>query len=526
MAFERPRFGLPRKATARVAKLAGVRITWIPAFHGHPWWSGVCALARPGVHFDGIGLRGDPRHLMRSQTLIPHSVECGRQMRLVVTAPMKIEEARIVYLTAGAAGMYCGSCMRDNALARELQKRGIDVTLLPLYTPIRTDETDVSVDRVFFGGINVYLQQKIPLFRHLPRFLDRWLDHPWLINRLASRSVNVDARELGELTLSMVRGESGYQRKEVRKLVTWLAETARPDLVCLTNLLIGGCVDAIKRELGVPVLVTLQGDDLFLDDLPQPYRQKVTAEMRQIAERIDGFIVFSDFYAEKMSRLLEVPIEKFYKTALGIDLSDFERQMPRGERKQGGAKTIGYFARVSPEKGFHLLVDAFIRLRSMAEHHDLKLKAGGWLSEKDRAFFEAELARIDEAGLTDSFEYVGAPERDQKLAFFHDVDVFSVPAPYAEPKGISILEAMACGLPVVQPDHGAFTETLRQSEGGVGFPSGDVDALTTQLAALLASPERCRELGDKGREWVWSSCGVDAMAESSSAVFAKFLADR
>ena len=160
---------------------------------------------------------------------------------------MKIEDASIVYLTAGAAGMYCGSCMRDNALAAELTRRDIDVTLLPLYTPIRTDEEDVSTEQIFFGGINVYLQQKIPLFRHLPRFLDRWLDHPWIIRRLASRSVKVDASELGELTLSMVRGESGFQRKEVGKLVDWLKDYARPDLVVLTNLLIGGCVDAIKR---------------------------------------------------------------------------------------------------------------------------------------------------------------------------------------------------------------------------------------------------------------------------------------
>lgn len=432
---------------------------------------------------------------------------------------MKIEDARIVYLTAGAAGMFCGSCMRDNALARELQRRGLDVTLLPLYTPIRTDETDVSVERIFFGGINVYLQQKIPLFRHLPRVLDRWLDHPWLLKWLASHSVKVDAKELGELTLSMVRGESGYQRKEVQKLVAWLKESAQPHLVCLTNLLIGGCLDAIKRELGVPVLVTLQGDDLFLDDLPDSHRQLVITEMRKIAQQVDGFIVFSDFYAEKMSQLLQVPLERFHKTALGINLEDFELQVPH----DGVGETIGYFARVSPEKGFHLLVDAFIRLSSMPGLTKVRLKVGGWLSEKDRAFFDAEMAKIEAAGLDHRFEYVGAPERGEKLAFFQSIDVFSVPTVYAEPKGMSVLEAMACGLPVVQPAHGAFDEVLRLSGGGVDFAPGDVEALTKALAELLASPARRRELGGRGREWVWSSCGVDAMAETSAAVFAKFL---
>ena len=71
---------------------------------------------------------------------------------------------KIVYLTAGAAGMFCGSCMHDNTLVRGLARQGWDLQLVPTYTPIRTDEDDVSVDQVFFGGVNIYLQQKIHLF--------------------------------------------------------------------------------------------------------------------------------------------------------------------------------------------------------------------------------------------------------------------------------------------------------------------------------------------------------------------------
>ena len=80
---------------------------------------------------------------------------------------------RILSVTAGAAGMYCGSCLRDNAFATELMARGHDVTLLPLYTPTSPDETNVSEKRVLFGGISIYLQQYVPLFRKTPRFLDR-----------------------------------------------------------------------------------------------------------------------------------------------------------------------------------------------------------------------------------------------------------------------------------------------------------------------------------------------------------------
>ncbi|MEO0413406.1 MAG: glycosyltransferase family 1 protein, partial [Verrucomicrobiota bacterium] len=173
---------------------------------------------------------------------------------------------KVTYITAGAGGMYCGSCIRDNQLAAALGDLGWDVTLLPLYTPIRTDDEDRSVDQVFFGGINVYLQQHIPLFRVLPSFLTRWIDNPNLIRRVTKKAMSVDAKQLGAMTLSMVRGEDGYQRAEVRKLVNWLKNENQPELICLTNLLVGGSVPVLKRELDVPVLVTLQGDDVFLDE--------------------------------------------------------------------------------------------------------------------------------------------------------------------------------------------------------------------------------------------------------------------
>ena len=179
---------------------------------------------------------------------------------------------KIVYLTSGAAGMYCGSCMHDNTLARALNSRGWDVQLLPTYTPIRTDETDVSVDQVFFGGINIFLQQKIPLLRHVPAMLDRFLDRPWLIRKVTSRALETDPKTLGKLANSMLQGMEGNQRKEVIRLCDWLALEAQPSLIMFTNILIGGCIPEIKKRLGVPVLVTLQGDDVFLDSLPEPYR--------------------------------------------------------------------------------------------------------------------------------------------------------------------------------------------------------------------------------------------------------------
>ena len=177
---------------------------------------------------------------------------------------------RIAFITSGAAGMYCGSCMRDNTLVAALRKLGHDAVLIPTYMPIRTDEEDVSQARVFFGGINVYLQQNSWLFRHTPWLLDRLLDFPRLLRWVSQFAVRTKYSELGAMTVSMLRGRDGKQRKEVAKLTGWLADEIRPDVVVFSNALLSGIIPEIKRRLNVPVLVTLQGDDIFLDALPVP----------------------------------------------------------------------------------------------------------------------------------------------------------------------------------------------------------------------------------------------------------------
>ena len=263
---------------------------------------------------------------------------------------MASPDLKAVYITAGAAGMYCGSCLRDNTLVRTLRQRGCDIQLIPVYTPIKTDEESVSEERVFVGGINTYLQHKIPLLRYVPAFFDRWLNHPSIINRLAGGNVRVKAAELGELTVSMIAGEDGAQKKELRELVRWLKDDARPQLINLTNLLIAGFVPMLKRELNVPVVVSLQGDDLFIGELVEPYRSQVLRRLREIASQVDAFVVNSCFYRSKMAQLLEVPEQKFHVVPLGIDCSEF-LDMPERSDAPNQPPVLGYFARVSPEKG-------------------------------------------------------------------------------------------------------------------------------------------------------------------------------
>ncbi len=419
---------------------------------------------------------------------------------------------RVTYITAGAGGMYCGSCIRDNALVGELQKMGWDVTLLPLYTPIRTDDEDHSVDLVLFGGINVYLQQKYALFRHLPSFFDRWLDNPKLIRRVASGALSVDASQLGAMTLSMVKGEDGFQMREVKKLVRWLKEVSKPEVICLTNLLVGGSIPVLKRELQIPIYVTLQGDDVFIDELVEPWRSKVLETMRSLGQQVDGFITFSEYYRDKMVDLLAVDRGKFLITPLGIETTEFD-EVHESRKARGRGKTIGYFARLCPEKGLDMIVSAFLELAST--DLDYRLVVGGWLAAKDEAYFTAQKALVAEAGLADRFEYICSPDRAAKFEFFKRIDVFCVPARFVEPKGLYLLEAMASGVPVVAPDSGAFPELIGASGGGELFSAGSIKSLVAKLESFDPAS------GEAGRNWVVKNGNQRVMAEATSKIFAK-----
>ena len=201
---------------------------------------------------------------------------------------------RILSLTAGAGGMYCGSCLRDNALAAELLARGHDVTLVPLYTPLLTDEANVTQSRVLFGGISVYLQQHSALFRHMPRFVDRLLDSPGLIRTFADRSVSTDPRMLGDLTISMLQGADGVLRKEFDKLVEWTRGEPRPDVINLTNSMLIALARPLAEAFRRPVCCTLQGEDLFLEGLAEPYRTRALELIRQQVRHVDRFIAVSE----------------------------------------------------------------------------------------------------------------------------------------------------------------------------------------------------------------------------------------
>ncbi|MBK5294281.1 MAG: glycosyltransferase family 4 protein [Acidobacteriia bacterium] len=427
---------------------------------------------------------------------------------------------KILSITAGAANMYCGSCLRDNALASALIAQGHDVILAPLYTPTRTDEANVSQRKVLFGGISIYLEQLSPLFRNTPRFLDKLWDAPSVINAFAGRGIAVDPAQLGALTVSMLEGSHGHHRKEVDKLSEWLRNEPRPDVVTLPFTLLIALARPLRETTGRPVICSLQGEELFLDNLLEPYRTQALDLIRNQTDQVDAFIAVSNYCARFMAGYLRIPERKIHVVPLGINTEGYSLARPEKAR----SFRIGYLARIAPEKGLHLLAEAYHLLRSGPDMGMLSLEVAGYLAPEHRKYLDSVRARMREWGIEDEFHYRGEVDRQQKVRFLQSLDVLSVPCTYDEPKGLFVLEALANAVPVVQPRRGSFPEMLEQTGGGLLVEPDSAPALADGIRRLREDTSLQLELGRAGYENVHRHWTIGTMAERTLAVYSGVVA--
>ena len=350
----------------------------------------------------------------------------------------------IVQLTPGAGAMFCGNCFRDNALVAALRKLGHRVVMAPLYLPLTLDEEDQSAEMpIFFSGINVYLQQKSGLFRQAPTWLRNLFSSRPLLQWAAGKAAKTRAQDLGELTLSMLRGEHGNQARDLEDLIKWLATAPEePEVICLSNALLAGFARRLKSELRVPLVCTLQGEDSFLDSLPGSDREKCWQTLAERAAEIDAFIAPSHYFAKLMSERLGLPSSRVHVVHNGIDLTGYIRPADDPKRYPS-SPVLGYFARMCREKGLDQLVEAFITLRQRGRIKDLKLRIGGSCGPADESFVESLRERLKGQNLLAHVEFHPNLDRTGKLAFLQGLSVFSVPAVYSEAFGLYVIEALA-----------------------------------------------------------------------------------
>jgi len=421
---------------------------------------------------------------------------------------------RITYIAAGAAGSYCGACARDVALCRGLIARGHDVLLVPLYTPLRSDMPMPRAQRVFYGGINAWLQDRSSLFRRTPRFVDWLFDRPWLLN-LASRAIETRPEKLGAMTVSVLRGADGRQRKELEKLIVFLESGHRPEVINLTNSLLSAVAPEIKRRLGVPLFCTLQGEESFVARLPQPYRDEAASLMRRHAQHFDRLFSPGEAHANEMSEFLAVPRGRIQVVRPGVESATYR---PAGGRVREPFR-IGFLSRVSPAKGLDILVEAFILLAQRRPGKDMALSVAGEVIGSNSRFLARLRERIAAAGLTERFEYLGEVGLAEKVRFLQSLSVFCLPSRYAEQRAMACLEAMAAGVPAVVPRLGLFPELIGLTGGGVLAPVEDAGAFADALASLMDDPDRADRMGRAASEGVARHFSAEAMTARTLAIY-------
>ena len=427
---------------------------------------------------------------------------------------------RICYLVPGSGGtFYCQNCLRDYALVRALRREGHDVIMTPLYLPpFGADDDSEHETPVFFGGVNVYLQQRFPFFRKTPRWLDRLFDSPWMLKLAAAREGSTNAAQLGSMTLSMLEGRSGRQKKEFDRLAEWLRNQEKPAVVHISNALLLGLAGEIKRVLDVPVVSSLQDEEPWVDAMPAPHDRLCWEAMARNAAHVDAFIATSAWYADRMSKRMGIPRERIAVVHLGVELDDVAPAPLDFD-----PPTLGFLARLSESQGFGILIDALIELKQDGNLKDLRLRATGGCTAADRPFVESVRAKLRARGLEGDVDIVPDFQRPQRNEFLRSLSVLSVPVPQGEAFGVQLIEAMAVGVPVVQPRVGAYPEIIAATGGGILYDPEKRGGLVEALRSLLLNPDAARTLGQRGRAAVFERFDIRRVARDMMGVYASVL---
>ena len=418
-----------------------------------------------------------------------------------------------VQITPGAGGMFCGGCFRDNALVTELRRQGHQTLMVPLYLPLTLDEADQTVGTpTFFSGINVYFEQKSAWYRHAPKWLHKIFTSPALLKIAGKHAGKTRAEDVGEIAISMILGEEGNQARELEDLVAWLKTQPRPDVVCLSNALLAGFARRLRQELKCPIACVLQGEDTFLDSMPEPLRTRAWNALRDRARDCDYFIAPTRYFGDLMAKRLGLRADRVHVVANGIKLDGYSDVANARKPEPGNPPVLGYFARMCQQKGLDGVISTFIELKKRLGARTLKLHVGGGCGPGDEKFVTHQKELLQAAGVLRDVEWFPNVDREGKLAFFAGCDVFCTPALYGEAFGLYVIEAMASGLPVVQPRHGGFPELIEPSGGGSLVEPGNIRETADAIESLLLDSSRARILGRAAASAAQRIFSVERMA--------------
>lgn len=421
----------------------------------------------------------------------------------------------IVQIIPGSGGsFYCGNCLRDSKYFVALREQGHQVIKIPMYLPIFADERDIKEIPVFYGAVSIYLKQLYPIFRKAPQWVDRLLNSKPILKLAASQAGSTNAKGLEEMTVSMLLGEDGKQQEELERLVDWMAEHCKPDVVHISNALLLGLAHRIKERLNAPIICSLQDEDVWVDAMKPVFREQIWNLMSEKAKDVDLFIGVSHFFSKVMQQRMKIPSKKIQSLYLGVDPADYEFNPALAK-----GRNIGYISRMCHENGFDLLVDAFILLKKQAGFEDVKLILTGGSTGADSSYIKKIRKKLSKENLDTQVEFIDDFEEHGRRSFFNLVSVVSVPVRNGEAFGMYLLESMASGIPVVQPALGAFPEIVNLSGGGIIYDPNTPESLCTALTQLLSDNVQLDQLSHKAREGVEKNFNIHDHAKEMIEVY-------
>jgi glycosyltransferase involved in cell wall biosynthesis len=400
----------------------------------------------------------------------------------------------IIQIIPGSGGsFYCGNCLRDSKYVDALRKQGHQVVKIPMYLPLFSDEHDITDIPIFYGAISTYMKQVYPIFRKMPDWMEKMLNSKPMMKMAASMAGSTRAKGLEDMTISMLLGEQGEQKEELDKMVDWIVEHCKPDIIHISNALLLGLARRLKEKTGVPVLCSLQDEDVWVDAMQPQFQQKIWDLMHERAEDVDALVAVSNYFADEIKKRMSLTNEKIHTFYLGVDAEDY-KYIPVNEKP----RNVGYISRMCHKDGFDIVIDAFIDLKKKPGFEDVKLIATGGLTGDDKKFLKEQKLKIKDNNLEDSFEIIEEFEGDARHNFFKKVALVSVPVRIGEAFGMYLLESMASGIPVVQPALGAFPEITEKSRGGVTYSPNTPNKLSETWAELFSNPEKLKKLSRDG----------------------------
>lgn len=402
----------------------------------------------------------------------------------------------IIQIIPGSGGsFYCGNCLRDSKYFNALRDEGHQVTKIPMYLPLFADEHDISDIPIFYGAISLYLKQVYPIFRKAPGWLDKLLNSRPMMKLAASMAGSTRAKGLEDMTISMLLGEEGQQKEELDHMVNWIAEHCQPDIIHISNALLLGLARRLKEKIGVPVLCTLQDEDVWINPMQQKFQNKIWDLMHKRADDIDMLVAVSNYFADVMKQRMHLPDAKVRTIHLGVDIKDYEYISTKKKERN-----VGFISRMCHKDGFDIVVDAFIELKKKPGFEDVKLIATGGATGDDIKFNKEQKRKLKENNLLNVFEILHQFEGKAVNDFFEKVSLISVPVRNGEAFGMYLLESMASGVPVVQPALGAFPEIVELSGGGVTYMPNTSEKLSETWAEVLSDPEQLEKYSRNGYE--------------------------